>query len=298
MAVKDQICLTCGNMNLNEYLTGLTSSYSRDSKFTLIGCNRCLTLMTYPIPSPKYLELLYRGSYAYEFHHLLRFEKRMRAKNLLKESIRRNPGDLFVELGCSDGTLLKLLQERGFEVSGCEIDFHSVELANQQLQGNRVWNSSIDEYLGNYHFGEAKVVIMSHVLEHLADPKDTLLQIYEKIEPGSDLLIALPNYNSLGRKIFGKFWGYWQVPVHITHHNFSSISNLLESAGFQITQIRGRNCDFLTVGSLVSNFLGLGREQIKPSLLAGKFIQVLSIAWTLIMNFGNEEMVILAKKLE
>ncbi len=296
--MNDQICLTCGNASLSPFLTGLTSSYSRNSKYTLMRCNRCLTLMTYPMPSPIYLEMLYKSSYAYEFHHLLRFEKRMRAKNLLKQSVRRNPGDLFVELGCSDGTLLKLLQQRGFEVSGCEIDSHSVEIANQRLQENCVKNLSIDEFLGNYHLGEAKVVIMSHVLEHLANPQDTLLRISREIKAGCELLIALPNYNSLGRRIFGKFWGYWQVPVHITHHNSTSILNLLQNNGFQITQVRMRNCDFLTVGSLVSNFLGLDREQIKPSLLAGKLIQVLSMAWTLIMNFGNEEMVILAKKLE
>jgi SAM-dependent methyltransferase len=61
------------------------------------------------------------------------------------------------------------------------------------------------------------IVILWHVLEHIAFPEEALDEIIKHLNPGALLVIAVPNFSSLQRKIFGKNWFHLDLPRHLVH---------------------------------------------------------------------------------
>ena len=69
------------------------------------------------------------------------------------------------EIGCGPGGILKVFQEKGYEVRGCELDRRCVEFSNKQ--GVPTLGGGV-EALADAGI-RADLVILSHLLEHLHD---------------------------------------------------------------------------------------------------------------------------------
>jgi hypothetical protein len=57
------------------------------------------------------------------------------------------------------------------------------------------------------------------------------------LTPGGELLIVVPNFNSLERKMYGSKWPWLDVPVHLYHFESASLARLVENAGLQVHRI-------------------------------------------------------------
>jgi SAM-dependent methyltransferase len=72
------------------------------------------------------------------------------------------------------------------------------------------------------------------VLEHLPDPRETLLEIQRVLEPGGRLVVAVPNFSSLQARWLGAGWFHLDLPRHLYHFPLAALRRLLEDTGFEV----------------------------------------------------------------
>ncbi len=84
-------------------------------------------------------------------------------------------------------------------------------------------------------------IILDDVLEHLINPDKAIKILSEKQEHGNYLFLRQMNYDSLGRKLYGKLWYYFQPSAHMYYFNRTSITRLLNKNSYEIIKIYERN---------------------------------------------------------
>jgi 2-polyprenyl-3-methyl-5-hydroxy-6-metoxy-1,4-benzoquinol methylase len=292
---KPTYCILCGcALQKTLLLSDLSSPYS-EAKYSLVACEKCHQLNTYPMPFEVELSRIYSSRYAYSLHSLFAAEKRKRGRSLLKYA--SGPPASLCDLGCGDGSLLLEAKRLGYTVTGCEIDSSSVGRANALLGGNVVEVKSINEFLAASGT-LAKNVVMSHSLEHLLTPGLVLRRIFEIMPLGGRLILALPDADVGLRSLAKRSWGYWQVPVHTVHFRQETFIKHLENLGFaRITASRGP-FDFLTLGSTMMNIFGLKSTSklTTPSSAYKITLVTAGWIWRSLVRWGRSEMVVVAHK--
>jgi SAM-dependent methyltransferase len=76
---------------------------------------------------------------------------------------------------------------------------------------------------------------MYHVLEHSHDPVELLRECCRILKPGGELIVGVPNYNSLVLGLVGSLWSALDQPRHLQHFRPASLQHAAERAGLQIT---------------------------------------------------------------
>jgi hypothetical protein len=85
------------------------------------------------------------------------------------------------------------------------------------------------------------VVTMSHVIEHVPEPIQTLSECARILRPGGKLFLWTPNSSSLGCRVFGKHWRGLEPPRHLHLFSPRSMKSLLNKAGLNDVSICTRN---------------------------------------------------------
>src|ERR1019366_7639872 len=80
-------------------------------------------------------------------------------------------------------------------------------------------------------------VILWHVAEHLHEPGATVRAIARLLRPGGVLLIAVPNFGSPEAVLGRAGWFHLDVPRHLVHFTPSTLTAILEAAGFQPVKV-------------------------------------------------------------
>ena len=71
-----------------------------------------------------------------------------------------------------------------------------------------------------------------HVLEHLAQPRDTLTGVRAALRPGGRLLLELPNIASLRATRQGEDWYGMEPAHHVAHYSPRALDALLRASGY------------------------------------------------------------------
>jgi SAM-dependent methyltransferase len=147
-----------------------------------------------------------------------------------RKSIPFTEGGRLLDIGCGNGTELYKLKAMGWEVYGVEIDGKASERARSQ--GLSVFTG--DLLAANYPDHFFHVVRMSFVLEHLPNPKETLLEIKRILLPQGRIYISIQNARSLNYWLFGEKWFSLDVPRHLFSFSPQTIRRLLSSIGLMV----------------------------------------------------------------
>lgn len=124
--------------------------------------------------------------------------------------------------------------------------------------------------------------VMIHVLDHLLNPRDTLVQLRAKMKKDSVMMIVTHDEGSLLAQLLGVKWPAYCLQ-HPQLYNRKSIRATLADAGLRVTkQVKTKNV--FPVSFLAKNFLwSLGVRQripeILPSVVVGlKLGNILTLA--------------------
>lgn len=285
-------CSICKKQTASVYKAKVKSVYSAKA-YDVMHCSNCDHYFTNPTYSQKTLDDIYNNKYSYDAHSLIEGEKRMRAKKYASYIANLEGVSTALEVGCMHGLLLTEMEAQGLKVSGVELDPEAVEYCRDH--GLDVVQSSIEDHLdkaGSKH----DVIIMSHVIEHITEPQKQLEALRKRMSKKGRLVLITPNSKSLTRGLFGRYWGYWQVPVHINHFNVSSMTQMLESAGFKITDHKFYGGDSLFFLSTLANMLGASNDTKELSSAKKLLVKIATVILRPWYFVGSEDMVIVAEK--
>lgn len=138
-----------------------------------------------------------------------------------------------LEIGFGSGEMLKHMQQKGWVVQG--IDFDPNAVSNALSKGLNVRLGSLIEQ--HYADNTFDAIVMSHVIEHIADPNQFVQECYRILKKGGMLVSITPNTASLGHKIYKENWRGLEPPRHLKLFNRQSINSVLELAGFNMIKI-------------------------------------------------------------
>lgn len=101
------------------------------------------------------------------------------------------PTRRLLELGCGLGHLLGLLQD-DFRCVGIDLIDYSVEQTRLNAPQAEAYQMSAED-LSRFEDGSFSAVVALHLVEHLADPADTIRQVSRILQPGGIWLFATPH---------------------------------------------------------------------------------------------------------
>ena len=160
------------------------------------------------------------------------------------------PAGRLLEVGCGSGSMLKTMQELGWQVEGVDFDPGAVE--NCRRKGLKVHLGTLEGvgYPDNYF----DAVTMSHLIEHVHDPLQLVCECLRILKTGGRLSLVTPNSNSLGHRLFRSTWFHLDPPRHLHIFTPASLRSLLHRAGFHrmklLTTIRDADLVFVASRSI------------------------------------------------
>ena len=147
----------------------------------------------------------------------------------------RSRGEKALDVGCGSGKILRALRLAGWDAEGVEWDENAANVA--------VSHADCAVHIGGL-FGSAlvsasyKLVLLSHVFEHLDDPVRALARVRELLAPEGRAVLIYPNSAGLGARHFKEHWFPWEVPRHLVFVHPSEMYATARSAGLEVTALR------------------------------------------------------------
>ena len=210
----------------------------------LTRCKECRFIQVNPLPPREEYIKLYKNL---EYHSHRMDENRCRkpwerldhdyklAQSRLDiiEKLKRK-GKL-LDIGASNGSLVKAANDRGFEAEGTELDDFICKFAEV---ANKV----------KMHCGELKdlkfpdryfdVVTAHDVIEHLYSPREELEEIYRILKPNGLLVLDTPNMDVFSLAIDGLQWHHIKPKEHIFYLSDEHLRKILADQHFKIECVR------------------------------------------------------------
>lgn len=222
-------CRICASVDLANVMIGTIS---------LVHCNSCNIFYLKDMPSQNELEKYYLSNYQITSDDVVNTEKRrlFRIPEQIKliseiKKLKPPPAKL-LDIGCDKGFFMDEARRWGYEVCGVEpSELARSYCSNIGLTTYRLL-SDVDE--------KFEIVTMWHSLEHHLEPVEFLKLVQSIMSDNSFLLIRVPAYDNIWRKIFSSNWIWFQPKNHYFHYTEKSLEYLLNMLGFDAIKIEKR----------------------------------------------------------
>lgn len=139
-----------------------------------------------------------------------------------------------LDIGCGNGVPMQRFVAAGWAAVGIDFDAEAVAAARRAGLDARV-GALKEQRLPDAHFD---VILMSHVIEHLADPVVELTECRRILKPSGSIVIATPNAHGLGHLAFRRHWLGLDPPRHLQIFTPRALTRLLAMSGFRPVQLR------------------------------------------------------------
>jgi len=233
-------CNLCGSNNYNTVWSN-APSWLNKGVFRIVKCRKCKLVCLSPRPSQEVISKYYNPDYYWGIdlkkdNLNKEFEKRDKAYNTLYKNIfERNKVGSILDIGAGTGLFLSKFKEKGWNIDGVELSKQTCKFAKQTYDIELRCGDLLKQSIPTNIFD---VVTLNGCLEHLHKPKETMIKITKLLKKDAVLVITVPNFDGIGRVIFGKEWYAVQPPTHLYHFTPKTLRNMLELAGFKIKKIK------------------------------------------------------------
>ena len=270
--------VNCPFCNSNKFK--IHEKYGSSLQFTYVECSDCKLI--YQSPRPKYDNqfindaygqyFTYKSDYSYteknlkkwdlELHEIFRFDKKRTA---------------ILDIGTSMGDFLKVAQKYYNDCTGIEVAENMGKFTAKKL--------NLKVHIGSYTETDFRkkfsCIHMSHVIEHIPNPKEWIKKTKEILEPDGVLAMSVPHMKSLekGVKLFlkkmglrkGKWADNTRTPDHLFEPTIPATIRFFEDNGFEVLEYYSyskKDMDATTLfGKIYNRWLKLGsnlRFFVKP----------------------------------
>ena len=278
-------CPACKGTAIQPVLTVEDYTVSHET-FAVWHCNSCTLRFTQDIPAASAIGKYYQSEnyishtntskgLVNRLYHIVRSYTLGSKKKLIQSVSSRNTGTL-LDVGAGVGAFAAYMRQQGWQVTGLEPDAETRKRAQEQ---NRI---ALQDTADLFKLPAANfdVITMWHVLEHVHQLDEYLIQLKALLKPGGVLLIAVPNYTSHDAAHYQQYWAAYDVPRHLYHFSPASVRTLLQKQGLSLKNIKPMWFDSFYV-SLLSEKYKTGKASIVKGFWRG-FVSNLKAA-------GNKE---------
>jgi SAM-dependent methyltransferase len=143
------------------------------------------------------------------------------------------PGARVLDVGAGDAPNRELFDHVAYTTVDWE---HSV---HEDLPAVDITAAADDLPLDDRSFDAA---LLTQVLEHVAEPREVLAELYRVLRPGGRLYMTAP-----------LVWELHELPFDYYRYTSVGLRHLLETAGFEQVEVNARNDCFTTVAQLMRN---------------------------------------------
>jgi len=269
-------CCFCGSNHSKKIIDAQDYEVDCETNFSIVKCSECGLCYTNPRPSMNQLlkdfypdnYLCYNRKDEGEQNLLESFfsyrTNEPRLKLIEKHIAKRTDEINILEIGCSDGYLLKYLKNRTqWNLYGLEPNIKIS--SNLKNIGINISHKLLCD--SDYQCNFFDVIFMLHVLEHTENPFEELKNAYKLLKKNGALIIETPNIEAFDRKIFGPYWWGYHLPRHLTHFSKSTLNSICAAVGFKSVS----NQNLLRFGSEAWNFDIFFRRRSCPKILKSFF---------------------------
>jgi SAM-dependent methyltransferase len=226
MTVFAPTCRLCGARELRTSLSL--------GKSVIAECRHCGNACTLPAPDKRdYAQESFTkrslgvadGTDPSELHNLPRnWRKSIRLQvTVLTERIPK--GTRVIEIGCAEGLLLKELQTAGFDCLGVEPSTVSSKAARA-----RGLDVICDAFPSPQIVGSFGVAVLSHSLEHFAEPTAVLSQV-TRLVPDGYVFLSQTNYKGIVPFLYKQRWAGWAPESHYWHFTPRGVISVVRQLG-------------------------------------------------------------------
>lgn len=146
-----------------------------------------------------------------------------------------------LDAGCGNGALVGYLAAFGYQATGVDVSTSGIEIARTHFPASRFEIATFDATPP----GQFDAVCSTEVIEHLYSPHLLASYSFAALKPGGTLIISTPYhgyFKNLAIAALGKWDSHHTALWHGGHIKFwsrSTLTNLLEDAGFRVTKFLG-----------------------------------------------------------
>ena len=233
-------CSLCKSNNLTLLSEGDRYGFDLKKQF----CNECGLIQTYPSVWREFHEEFYNYHYrplylkseTVDYEDVIK-EQDDKAKKYLNYFINNGLSEKIadlsiIEIGCSSGGTINSLKNAVKSVQGCDLDVKAIKFAKDNFR----LDVEVAMYPSSLPNGP-KLFILSHVLEHVFNPLETLKEIRLTMNSGDYLFVAVPGINSVAKGDYKNDLRRYFHIAHVTDFTSTTLTNVANYAGFKLNNI-------------------------------------------------------------
>jgi 2-polyprenyl-3-methyl-5-hydroxy-6-metoxy-1,4-benzoquinol methylase len=236
-------------------------------------CSECNFIFQHPLPTAEQISSFYPSEYeVYEEGSRLKKVSGLR-KSILKKyygynhlktnlfndticfvsrifsnkyEVHYQSNGKLLDVGCGNGRYLDGMKKLGWQTKGVEFNEGAVRVCN--LSGLNVHHG--DLFSANFETNSFDVINVSHVVEHVPNPKAFFTELTRVLKKNGTLIIKTPNSEALGRKFFNTNWYANDVPRHLYLFSEKNLNVLGDTCGLKMSQFKTRTSPKIILNSL------------------------------------------------
>jgi SAM-dependent methyltransferase len=160
--------------------------------------------------------------------HLLKREP----KQILARLVRPGP---VVDLGCGAGINL-IPPPAGFVPVGIEISKSLAAAADNAFRrfGGQCMQMPAEEGLRSFPRGHFSGALLIGYLEHEFRPRQVLTALREAVRDDAVLVVKVPHYGSINRRLMGMRWSGFRFPDHVNYYTPRTLREIGRRSGFSV----------------------------------------------------------------
>lgn len=226
-------------------------------------------LITFPKPSleklPSYYEsedyISHTDGKRSLFERMYHLIKNGALKNKVKLINSQSEKGKLLDIGAGTGDFLVVAKNHGWNTTGIEPSEKAKSIA---INKGVIFVDKLSD-LENHSFD---VITMWHVLEHVPNLDEYILELKRLLKPTGTILIAVPNFKSFDANYYGKFWAAYDVPRHIWHFSKTAIQKLFAEKEMKLVDVLPMKFDSFYV-SLLSEKYKTGNMNFVKAFFVG-----------------------------
>ncbi|MEI7500581.1 MAG: methyltransferase domain-containing protein [Bacteroidota bacterium] len=250
-------CPVCGNSIFTLFLD-VKDHFLTKEEFSILKCDSCGFRFVNPRPDNINIGMYYqseeyishdaeKSNFLNRIYRLARIISIRGKFRIIKKFC---PGGKILDIGCGTGEFLHYCRQKGFEVTGVEPNAKASTFA--QSKNQVIVFGQLESLSGAG--GLFNCITMWHVLEHVPNLDELIIQVKQLLAPNGVFIVAVPNSNSWDAAYYKEYWAAYDVPRHLYHFTQCTMEKLVSMTGLEVRKIFPQKLDAYYVSMLSEKY--------------------------------------------